>query len=96
MKRSYEITYIMPANIGEQDQQALEEKVLEWIGTADGEVKNSSHWGRRRLAYPIGQNREGYYIFLEAEMDPGQLPEFDRRMTIEPGVIRHLVVRQGE
>ncbi len=93
MPRSYEIIYIMPANLPEADQQAIEAKVTDWLTSDGGEIKNSSHWGRRRLAYNIGQIREGYYVFLEAELETDQLKEFNRRMRIDPAIIRHLVVR---
>ncbi|NDJ87339.1 MAG: 30S ribosomal protein S6 [Chloroflexi bacterium] len=96
MKRSYEITYIVTPNLGEEDQKAVEDRVVGWIDSAGGEIKNSSHWGRRRLAYPIAQNREGYYIFLEADLEPDQVGEFERRMAIDVNIIRHLLVRAEE
>lgn len=96
MKRSYEFTYIMPATLNEADQKSTEEKVLEWIKAGDGEVTNTSHWGRRRLAYNIGTNREGYYVFLEAELVPENISELERRVKLEANVIRHLVVRIDE
>ena len=96
MKRSYEFTYIMPATLNEADQKSTEEKVLEWIKGADGEVTNTSHWDRRRLAYNIGTNREGYYVFLEAQLVPETITDIERRVKLEPNVIRHLVVRIDE
>lgn len=93
MKRSYEFTYIMPATLNEADQKATEEKVQEWVKASGGEVTNTSHWGRRRLAYNIGTNREGYYVFLEANLVPENIAELERRVTLEQNVLRHLVVR---
>lgn len=96
MKRAYEITYILPAGIPEEEQKAVEERVSEWITAVGGELTKTSHWGRRRLAFNIGPNREGYYIYLEANIDPEQLKDFDRRMTLEQNIIRYLVVRTEE
>ena len=93
MKRTYEITYIIPVNLGEEEQKSVEERVQGWITDQDGTVVNSSHWGRRRLAYTIDTNREGYYIFLQTEMNPSSISDFERRMTLEANVMRHLVVR---
>lgn len=93
MKRNYEITYIIPVNLNEEEQKQIEERVQGWITDKEGAVLNSSHWGRRRLAYTIDTNREGFYIFLQTEMVPSELADFDRRMTLDPNVIRHLVVR---
>ncbi|PJF41822.1 MAG: 30S ribosomal protein S6 [Phototrophicales bacterium] len=96
MTRNYEITYIMPVNLHDEEQKATEARVIEWITSAGGTIKTSSHWGRRRLAYPIGTNREGYYVFLQAEMPPSALKDFERRMQIDANIIRHLVVRIDE
>lgn len=93
MKRTYEITYILPVNLGDDEQKATEERVIGWITNIGGTIKNASHWGRRPLAYNIKTNRDGYYIFLESEIDPASLSDFDRRMSLENNVLRHLVVR---
>ncbi len=96
MQRSYELTYILPANLNEIEQQETEEKVVGWINSAEGVITNTSHWGRRKLGYQISNNREGYYIFLEVDLDPSKLSDLNRRMTIEPTIIRHLFVRVEE
>lgn len=91
--RNYEITYIMVVNLTDEDQKATEARVIEWLTHDGGNVKNASHWGRRKLAYTVGTNREGYYVFLQAEVPPSSLKDFERRMQLDPNVIRHLVVR---
>lgn len=96
MTRNYEITYIMPVNLHDDEQKATEARVVEWITAGGGTVKASSHWGRRRLAYTVGTNREGYYVFLQSEMPPSALKELERRMQLDANVIRHLVVRVDE
>ena len=96
MKRPYEVTFIVPTGIPETDQKALIEKVSGWLTDAGGEIKNTNHWGRRRLAYAIGTNREGYYVLLEAEVEPKAMDEFQRKMNIEANILRYLVIRPDE
>lgn len=96
MKRTYEITYILPVNLGEEEQKSTEERVISWISNSGGAINNSSHWGRRPLAYNIRNNRDGYYIFLESEMEPSSLDDFKRRMKLENNVLRYLIVRVDE
>ena len=96
MKRNYEIAVVMPIGLPEDDYKTLEQKVGGWISESGGQVNGSNHWGRRRLAYQIGQNREGYYMFLKANMDSGALTELHRKMNIETAVLRFLVVREDE
>jgi small subunit ribosomal protein S6 len=96
VKRPYEITFILPSSLADTEQKAMAEKVAGWIKEAGGEVKNINHWGRRRLAYPIGSNREGFYVLLEVELAPSAINDFQRKMNIDANIIRYLVVRTDE
>ncbi|MCQ3929123.1 MAG: 30S ribosomal protein S6 [Chloroflexi bacterium] len=96
MKRAYEIPYVVPTGIPDAEQKGIIEKVAHWLTDAGGEIKNTNHWGRRRLAYPIGTNREGYYVLLEVEIEPKAVDEFQRKMNIEANILRYLVVRKDE
>lgn len=96
MKRLYELTFIMPANIGEAEHKVTEQKVIDWVTGAEGEVKVNNHWGRRRLAYAIGTNREGYYIYLQCELPPQALNDLSYKLNIDPNILRHLIVRLDE
>lgn len=96
MKRLYEIPFVIPTGIPDAEQKATIEKVSNWLIEAGGEIKNTNHWGRRRLAYPIGTNRDGYYVLLDVELEPAALDELQRKMNIETNILRYLVVRVGE
>ena len=54
-------------------------------------------WGKRTLAYPIKRHQTGYYVVAQFEADPSLLPEFERAIKLEEGVVRFLVVTlEGE
>jgi small subunit ribosomal protein S6 len=93
MKREYELGIVIPSSVLEQDTQAVIEGVKTQVATLGGEVTNVDYWGRRRLAYPIQDFREGYYAFLMMEFPTEQLPELERLLHLNDQVIRHLVVR---
>lgn len=96
MKRSYELGFIIPSNVQEADTKAVIDEVRGWIEAAGGAVTNVDYWGRRRLAYPIDDYREGYYVFLRMEYPTLQLSELERTMQLNERIIRHLVVRLDE
>ena len=96
MKRPYEVTFIVPTGIPDAEQKGIIEKVSHWLTDAGGEIKNTIHWGRRRLAYSIGTNREGYYVLLDVEVEPKAMDEFQRKMNIEANILRYLVIRKDE
>jgi len=61
-----------------------------------GKVTNVDNWGRRRLAYPIKDFREGYYIFFQMDFPTQQVAELERGLRLYDQVLRHLVVRLDE
>ena len=51
-----------------------------------------SQWGKRTLAYPIKKHDTGYYVVAKFEADATALPEFERAIKLDEGVLRFLVV----
>jgi small subunit ribosomal protein S6 len=54
---------------------------------------NVEPWGRRRLAYPIGAFRDGFYIVTRFKMPPEESDTLERNLRLNESVLRHLVVR---
>ncbi len=96
MKRNYEVAIVFPAGKSDEEYKQLETKVGEWIELNGGEVNGSTHWGRRRLAYQIGLNREGYSVFLDADLETSGLGDIERRMNIDTDILRYLIIREDE
>jgi small subunit ribosomal protein S6 len=96
VKRDYEIALVLPAGRSDEEYNEVLDRVTGWVTDGDGEVTNTDVWGRRRLAYQIGQNREGYYVFLKAHIDAASVNEVGRRLNIDSDVVRYLVVREDE
>lgn len=96
MKRNYEVALVLPSGLSDQEYKAIENKVGQWIENTGGTVNGAQHWGRRRLAYQIGSNREGYYVFIDADIESRAVNEISERMNIDAEIIRYLVVRQDE
>jgi len=66
-----------------------------WVeANENGTVTKIDRWGRRRLAYEIDKQREGYYVFYYADIDAANLPELERNLRLSPSVLRYLLVRQ--
>ena len=85
----YEVLYIIDATIGEEATAALVEK-FKAMGEAEGTLTNIDEWGKRRLAYPINDMAEGYYVLMNMETKPEFPAELERVMKITEGVMRCL------
>ena len=55
-----------------------------------------NHWGRRSLAYQIKKRDTGYYVVATFQAESKALPEFERAIKLDDGIIRHLVVVNDE
>jgi len=98
MKRPYEVTVIVRLdNTDEALVNQTVDNVRGWIEAGElGQVKKIDRWGRRKLAYEIDRQREGYYTLMEAEIEPKALMEIERSLNLSPFVLRYLVVRTDE
>ena len=91
--RQYELIYITPAETTEQALAELHTQVAGIVERFGGTIEKTENWGRRRLAYEIGREREGVYV-LEVINAPGAVTaELDRRLRVFDNVIRHMIVR---
>ena len=59
-------------------------------------ITKVDNWGRRRLAYPIQEFREGYYIFIEMNFPTQRVGELEYNLKFSDQIIRHLVIRLDE
>ncbi len=57
-----------------------------------GSLTNVAHWGKRSLAYPIKKKDTGFYVVAQFETAAELLPEYERAVKLDEGVLRFLVV----
>jgi small subunit ribosomal protein S6 len=94
--RQYELVYILPPDISEQQVTELHQQVEAVVSRMNGQIEKTENWGRRRLAYEIGRYKEGVYV-LEVINGSGELTkELDRRLKVMDQIVRHLIVRVDE
>lgn len=94
--RNYEVAVIVNPDLDDQALQALEEKVKGWISAVDGQTVDVERWGRRRLAYPIENNRDGYYLFVNSQMPPQATGSLERELKLNEDVMRFMITLKDE
>ena len=85
----YEVLYIIDPAQGEEGIAALVEKFKALV-EAEGTLSNFDEWGKRRLAYPINDLTEGYYVLMNYESKPEFPAEMERVMKITESILRCL------
>jgi small subunit ribosomal protein S6 len=92
-QNSYETVFILSTKLGEEGIAATIKKFKELI-EANGTVDNVDEWGKRRLAYAINKETEGYYTLISFTSLPEFTAELDRVYNITDGVLRSLTVKK--
>ena len=96
MKRAYEVIVVVRLDIEEGMVNNTIDQVKNWIEADDGKVQKVDRWGRRKLAYEINKQREGYYVLMDAEMESRGLNELERNMNLSQNLLRYLIVRKED
>ena len=88
---NYEVVYIMDPALGEEAIAAMVEKFKTLVET-QGTVTAVDEWGKRRLAYPINDLNEGYYVLMTFTAAPELPAELDRVLKITEGIMRSMII----
>ena len=96
MNNKYETIFVLSTkSLDEPALEAATEKFKALIAE-HGAVESVDVWGKRRLAYPINDETEGYYVLYNFAGGPEFPAELNRVSKITSGVLRSLIVRKEE
>ncbi len=90
--RNYELAFIIHPGVDGEGVSDVVEKVSQQVQAVNGEVAKVDVWGRRKLAYPINNHREGTYVLANVAMLPSTIVELERNLKLNEQVIRYLIV----
>ena len=83
--RQYETMYIVDPEFEEDALKEVIEKFKSLIEQSGGQVDEIDEWGKRRLAYPINDRREGYYVLMNFKANPETAQDLERVYKITNG-----------
>ena len=95
VKASYEAVMIFSVAAGDEAVAELKEKFRALI-EQNAEIGDIDDWGKRKLAYLINDEAEGYYVLYNFVSEPAFPAELERISGITDGVLRSMVVRKNE
>lgn len=91
LSEKYEAVIVFSLKKDEEQIKALTAKFSDLI-KANGTLTNVDEWGKRKLAYEINYESEGYYVLYNFESKPDFPAELERIINITDGVLRSVVV----
>ena len=92
---SYETLFVVDCSLGEDAVKELVNKFTALI-EGNGTIESVDEWGKRRLAYPINDKNDGYYVLVNFKSEGGFTAELERVFGITEGILRSIVIRQIE
>ena len=91
--RPYEVMVIFDPALEEQAIQARVDESTSLIESRGGDPGRVERWGKRRLAYEIRHQRDGYYVLMAASAEPDTMNELGRSLLLADDVLRYKVIR---
>ena len=92
---SYETLFVISGNCSEEEYANLKEKFVTLVNENATDV-TVNEWGKRRLAYPINDKNDGYYVLVYFKSEGSFTAELERLFGINENILRSIVIRQIE
>jgi small subunit ribosomal protein S6 len=90
--REYETIYILRPDIDADSAEKIGSRLADVVGRESGRLTKVESWGRRRLAYDIGKQRRGVYMYLKYLGGGKVVSEIERNLRLADGVIKYQTV----
>ena len=92
----YESTFIVKGSLEDKDIDPVITKVEEFIQKNGGTIIEMERWGRRKLAYIIGRETQGFYVSAHFAAPGAIVSRLERMFTLDENVIRFLTLAMPE
>ena len=90
--KNYELSVVLFSTLSEEDKLGTLEKIKDLIVRFGGEIKNVDDWGKRKLAYEIDKQKDGFYYFIQFTSETSAPAEIESRINIMEPVLRYLIL----
>ena len=91
----YESVIIINPAVEEERIKELTTKFTDMINK-DGKVEKADNLGKKKLAYPVKKNQEGYYVVFYFTANPSIIAELERNYRITDDVIKFMTINVEE
>ena len=92
--RYYEILYIINPNFEEDKINNTMTEITQKLEETKSKIINHYIWGKKRLSYPIKNQKYGTYVLLQFEAgDRNKMNDFDTWMKLENLIMRHITIK---
>jgi small subunit ribosomal protein S6 len=94
--REYETIYILRSDVDTETAERVQARVGDAVEREQGKLVKVEGWGRRRLAYPLGKQRRGVYVYLKYVGAGGLVAEIERNLKLQDAVVKFMSVQTAD
>ena len=94
--REYETIYVLRSDVDADAAERVQSRVNDALDREHGKLVKVEAWGRRKLAYPVGKQRRGVYVYLKYVGGGGLVAEVERNLKLQDSVIKFMTVQTGD
>lgn len=89
----YEHVFLARQDVSNQQVEALTKEFSDVITEGGGKITKTEYWGLKGLAFKIKKSRKAHFSLLNIDAPPAAVAEMERRMSIQPDVLRFITVK---
>jgi len=89
----YEMMVLFSSNLTDEEEKEQERHVEELLTHEKATIHLIDHWGKKKLAYSIKKQRQGFYEWYYFEMDPARVSEVDRKLKQSETILRFMILK---
>jgi small subunit ribosomal protein S6 len=94
--REYETIYILRSDVDGDSAEKVQARVAEAVEREQGKLVKVEAWGRRKLAYPVGKQRKGVYVYVKYVGSGGLVAEVERNLKLQETVMKYMTVQTND
>jgi small subunit ribosomal protein S6 len=89
----YELVFIVSPEVTDEALDNRIDGISQFITGRDGVISDVERWGKRKLAYPLGNFLEGNYVLTRFKINPARCKELEANLKISEEILRHLLIK---
>jgi small subunit ribosomal protein S6 len=93
--RNYELTVVVDGKSTSAKQKSIKKSIDDLIKSTKGKVNKLEEWGKKDLAYKIGESVTGIYFHYKLELNPTVIKQIDEKLKLDSNIIRYLLIRES-
>jgi small subunit ribosomal protein S6 len=94
--REYETIFILRSDVTRESSESISARLTDVVGREGGKLTRIESWGRRRLAYPVGKQKRGVYVYLKYIGRGGLVSEVERNLRLLDDVLKYQTVKLND